>query len=633
MAVRRSRQRDVRRPKPAARGGGRGRTWRSIGLICAVLLAIGGTAVAYYVRTTGGAEGLRPGAAAGFNLLLVTLDTVRADHLGCYGYAAARTPNLDALAASGLRFAQAIAPAPLTTPSHATMMTGLVPPSHGVRDNGCRLADEQTTLAEILSARGYATAAFISSFTLESRYGLAQGFATYDDACAPPDRVVGHFGDTMANERSATAVTDAVLNWLNDGSRKNPFFAWIHYYDPHFPYAPPPAFAGDGQSPYDGEIAYVDSQLGRVLELLRQKKLQRRTLVVVAADHGEGLEEHGEPTHAYLIYDSTLHVPLILNSPALFGAPRVIDDRVVSLADIMPTVLDLLGVAVPAGLDGQHLLASKPDEDRALYIETMASRLNNGWASLHGLRRLHDKYILAPRPEYFDLKADPHELRNLVADAPDEVGELEARLAETMSRWESPEQVAAQTQGLSPEEVQRLASLGYVGSPGEGVRVGVCDPKDMLPLWKRVMGAEIKSLQGRHAEAIAEIELVVQQDPTDGHAWYYASYIYKRCGRMAEAEQALRQALTYSPNAAGYISLAQLLLLRRSLGPEFERALNRARQLEPENGGIDIARGDWHVLQGRRDEALAAFERALRVDPIYSGKSAREKMEWVRKNL
>ena len=188
MAVRRSRQRDVRRPKPAARGGGRGRTWRSIGLIFAVLLAIGGTAAAYYVRTTGGAEELRPGAAAGFNLLLVTLDTVRADHLGCYGYAAARTPNLDALAASGLRFAQAIAPAPLTTPSHATMMTGLVPPSHGVRDNGCRLADEQTTLAEILSARGYATAAFISSFTLESRYGLAQGFATYDDACAPGGR-------------------------------------------------------------------------------------------------------------------------------------------------------------------------------------------------------------------------------------------------------------------------------------------------------------------------------------------------------------------------------------------------------------------------------------------------------------
>jgi tetratricopeptide (TPR) repeat protein len=299
----------------------------------------------------------------------------------------------------------------------------------------------------------------------------------------------------------------------------------------------------------------------------------------------------------------------------------------------MPTVLELLGVPPPAHLDGQQLLASAPDPDRAIYIETMAPRLDNGWSSLHGLRRLHDKYILAPRPEYFDLRSDPHELNNLAADEPAEMSELDARLAQVMSRWESPDKVAAQARGLSAEEAERLASLGYVSGPAAGVQGGTADPKDMLPLWKRVMGAEIKSLQGKHAEAVAEIERVVQQDPTDGHAWYYASYIYKRAGRMDDAEKALRRALALSPTAAGYINLAQYLLIRRSLGEDFERALARARQLEPENGGIYIARGDWFVLRGQRDKALAAFERALRIDPVNSGKSAREKIEWVREHL
>ncbi len=623
----------------AARGKIRRSRSRLVTLGVVSLLILGGAAIAYRARSislesrgTPGAPGT--GAAEGFNLLLVSLDTVRADRLGCYGHAAAQTPNLDALAASGLRFAQAIAPAPLTMPSHATIMTGLDPPAHGVRDNGFRLAEAQTTLAEVLADQGYATAAFVGSFILNKRFGLGQGFATYDDECPPRDGSPGHLGEAAINERTATAVTDAAEGWLRAAVRDaRPFFAWIHYFDAHHPYAPPRWIAKRSRDPYDGEIAYVDAQLGRVLRVLRESGAERQTLIVVAADHGEGLEEHGEPTHAYLLYDSTLRVPLILHCPALFGAGRAIDDRVVSLADIMPTVLDLLAAPAPPSMDGRHLLAGSPAPDRAIYIETMATRLNNGWASLHGLRRLHDKFILAPRPEYFDLRRDPHELQNLAASSPAEMAELDQRLAATMANWEPPDQVVAQAGAPSPETVRRLASLGYVGGAVGSTQGGLADPKDMMPLWKRVMEAEIQSLQGQHEQAVAEIERVVQEDPRDGHAWYYASYIYKRCGRMSDAEAALRRALALSPSAGGYVNLAQMLLVRRDLGADFEQTLVQAQRLESENGGIYVARGDWFMLQGRRDEALAAFEEALRRDPVNWGRAAREKIDWIRRGM
>ncbi len=617
--------------------------WRPIILtgLALVLAAGGALSVLRLFSARGSSAGARngaippTGAAAGFNLLFVTLDTVRADHLGCYGYAAARTPNLDALAGAGLRFGQAIAPAPLTMPSHATMMTGLEPPTHGVRDNGFRLAEDQTTLAEILTAQGYATAAFIGSFILDKRFGLAQGFETYDEVSTPRDGANGPARNADANCRPAVAVTNSALRWLNSPSHGGkPFFAWIHYFDAHFPYTPPREFAQQfPDQPYDGEIAYVDAQVGRVLELLQRNGVYQRTLIVIAGDHGEGLNEHGEPTHAYLIYDSTMRVPLILHNPALFGVPQVIEDRVVSLADILPTVLDLLGIPAPGPLDGRHLLASPLDPDRAIYIETMASRLNNGWASLHGLRRLHDKYIQAPRPEYFDLRADPGELNNLAAAAPAEMAELEVRLAARMAHAPPFEQVAAQANALVPEDIQRLATLGYVRAPGAGTPTGVLDPKDMLPLWKRVMDAEIKSLDGQHEEAVAEIESALREDSTNGHAWYYAASIYGRCERLASSEAALRRALALSPTAAGYASLAQLLLMRGVLGDEFERTLAEAKRLDPYDGRIYIARADWYVAQGRFQEALVAFEEARRVDPVNCDRAAREKIERVQRHM
>jgi cytochrome c-type biogenesis protein CcmH/NrfG len=515
------------------------------------------------------------------------------------------------------------------------MLTGLEPPTHGARNNGFHLADDRTTLAETLASHGYATAAFVSAFILDRRFGLAQGFETYDEVSTAREGATGFVDAADANCRPAAAVTDAALDWLRGATHAGkPFFAWIHYFDAHFPYTPPPEYARQFRDqPYDGEIAYIDAQFGRVLDLLRREGADRHTLVVVAADHGEGLGEHGEPTHAYLIYDSTLHVPLILHGPAALGAPRVIDDWVVSLADIMPTVLDLLGLPAPGPMDGRDLLSAPAEPDRAIYVETLASRLDNGWAALYGLRRLHDKYILAPRREYFDLRSDPGEQRNLASNAPREMAELDARLAQRMAGMKPFEHVAQEAYALPAEDRQRLASLGYVQAPDASAASGLRDPKDMLPLWKRVMAAELASQNGRSADAIAEIESVLRDDPTDGHAWYYAASIYGRCQHFAKSEAAIRHALALSPSAAGYATLAQLLLMRGVIGNEFEEAIANAKRLDPSDGRIYIARGDWHASQGRLPEALAAYEKASRLDPVNAGRVANEKIEGLRRHL
>jgi arylsulfatase A-like enzyme len=288
-----------------------------------------------------------------FNVLLVTLDTTRADRLGCYGYTDAHTPALDSLAAQGVLFERAFTPAPVTLPAHASLLTGLVPPVHGVRDNGIyRLRDEAVTLAELLGDAGMVTAATVAAYVLASRFGLAQGFSHYDE------RLKGQLGKPAAFyvERPAEEVTDAALGWLEKRNDKKNFFLWVHYFDPHSPYVPPARFDSlcPGR-PYDGEIAYMDSQLGRLLGALRSDGQYENTLVVVVGDHGEALGEHGEPTHGIFLYNSTVRVPLIVKFPAGEHAGGRVDANV-SLVDIFPTVLERAGLSVPSGIQGRSLL-------------------------------------------------------------------------------------------------------------------------------------------------------------------------------------------------------------------------------------------------------------------------------------
>ncbi|MCH7873488.1 MAG: sulfatase, partial [Planctomycetes bacterium] len=389
MSKRNNRRKERER---ADRGG-----LRSEGRKSATLAAIGGGGLAVagaLVWISFGGSGdwpaaMQHGSAAGYNVLLVTLDTTRADRLGCYGYDAAGTPTLDALAKQGIRFDDAVTVAPVTLPSHASILTGLAPHHHGVRNNGgFHLEPTHVTLAEVLSDRGYQTAAFIAAFVLDARYGLDQGFDVYnDDVALDSSNTIEAFARPIY-ERSATRVTSDAVSWLGARDRTRPFFCWVHYFDPHKPYhAPPPFDARFRNRPYDGEIAYMDAQIGRLVQALKREGAWDNTLIVVVADHGEGLGDHGEATHAKLIYDSVMRVPLIMACPGLFEQSYIVDDVVVSVTDIFPTVLDLLGMEIPVDVDGLSLLAARSKKDRTIYMENLATYLDNGWSPLYRLRR------------------------------------------------------------------------------------------------------------------------------------------------------------------------------------------------------------------------------------------------------
>lgn len=587
------------------------------------------------------------GRAEGFNLLVITLDTVRADHLGCYGYPGAATPVLDALAARGVRFVTAMAPAPITLPSHASLFTGLEIPDHGVRNNGTfRLDASYTTMAECLQRAGYRTGAFVAAYVLDKRFGLAQGFDVYDDRISSG----GDFARAgQVSRRGGSEVTRAALEWLErtlpaegeEGPAAEPFFAWVHYFDAHAPYQNDGAqSARFAERPYDGAIAFMDEEVARILVFLDERGVRDRTLVVLTADHGEGLGEHGESTHSRFIYDATMRVPLILSCPGLFTREVVVEDRVVSLLDVFPTVLDLLSVEHGAASSSARNLFTAPrDRERAIYLETLVPYLNNGWASLHGLRRLEDKYILAPRPEYYDVAGDPRESRNLLAGAaadpaaaPDEARALAADLDSRLASWPPVEGAARAAAAMSAEERQRLVSLGYIDYAGEAGSEERPDPKDMIEGWERSSVALEMSALGRHAEAAAEIDRALQANPRDAQAWQNAALIYQRMGQMERAFGAISNSVRLYPTAERYVKLAQYLLGGRKVA-EAREALLRAERLDPTEGGIYIVRGQILCAEGKLAEAIPQFERALEVDPVMSGTMAREMIRRVKEQV
>ncbi len=565
------------------------------------------------------ADLVEPGAMAGRNVLLVTLDTTRPDHLGCYGDAEARTPTLDGLASRGVLVEGAVTPVPVTLPAHASLLTGLYPPRHGVRDNG-RYAlprDGAATLAEQLSDAGYATAAVIGCFVLDARYGLDRGFDHYDFQ-ATAAGYQPHKPDF--NERDAREVTDAALAWLDRRAADRdgrPFFLWVHYFDPHLPYRSPlmnePDFAN---RPYAAEVAHMDAHFGRLLARIDRS----RTLIVVAGDHGESLGDHGEPTHGLFLYESTVRVPLILAGAGLPNRPVRLDDRVVSLVDVRPTLEDLLGLPRHEPCDGVSLLA-EADPARAVYLETEVPLAVGGWSPLYALRTRDEKFVLAPRSESYDLAADPAETHDRRTAEPDAGAELESRLATLMSSWG---EAAPAVRNVTEEEARRLASLGYVTGAGGGSGERP-DPKDMMPVLRLILKAEELYAAGRPAEAIEAADEALRRSPGLETATRVLAFSHLRLGDGERAVAILSDACERQDSVYLARSLVQVLI-REERYDEAEAALDSYAALAPDDGRVEMLRGDIRARTGDVEAARLLYQQARDRDANRVGLAAEARL-------
>lgn len=539
-----------------------------------VLAAAALAAVLFLVLRPGkaGARVARLWSAAGVgkpNVILITLDTTRADHLPAYGYSGVRTPALDALAGRGVVFDECAAASPLTLPSHASILTGMYPTHHGVRVNGnTALGDGQTTLTEVLAGRGYRTGAFVGAFVLDGRWGLKQGFEHYDDAF---DLKKYKTLDLGGVQRPGNQVMDAALAWL-DERKAAPFFAWIHLYDPHSPYEPPEPFRSeygrDLAGLYDGEIAFMDSQIGRCMAWLKANGLEDRTVVVLVGDHGEGLGDHGEGTHGFFIYEYAVHVPLIIAAP-LRGLKGVRVAAQASTVDVFPTILELARVPAAGAVNGRSLVRDtflrRKAGEGAAYGESMAPSLQFGWSPLHSLRTTRYKYIQAPRPELFDLGRDPGETDNLVykesAVARTMKADLDRLMAET-GRDSPPPQAA----DLDKDTLERLAALGYVGAPvaarkTAGKTGSLADPKDKLAVFEAVQRSGELVGREQYAEAAAALEAALREEPSIPQALLLLATCYTELGRKDEAKARLDAVLKDDPESIqGLIAMANILM-------------------------------------------------------------------------
>ena len=558
------------------------------------------------------------------NVVLITLDTTRADHLHCYGDAVARTPALDELAARGVLFSQAASPAPLTLPSHCSIMTGLYPTYHGVRLNGTTaLSQSQTTLAEVFARQGYETAAFIAAFVLDGRWGLNQGFGTYDDQFDM--RKFKHL-DLAGVQRRGNEVVDAALGWL-ERHRRAPFFTWIHLYDPHTPYDPPEPFRSQFTSRgpaglYDGEIAFADGQIGRIAAWLRSAGIEERTVIAVMGDHGEGLGSHGEGTHGYFLYDYAVHVPFIVSTPfdELHGV-RV--EAQVSLVDVFPTVLGLAGIESKARVHGRSLLPlmfgrDAPDTAYA-YSESMTPNLQYGWSPLRSLRTPRYKLIQAPRLELFDLQADRAEGTNVFAQhravAARMNQELERLIEDTGRNAPAPEAA-----NLDKETIQRLAALGYIGTstPARAERgsgTTLADPKDKLEVFTAVQRAGELMIDDDHAGAVQALESALRQEPGMPQALLMLGTCYTELGRRKDAIAQFDQVLKSDPESVqGLIGMANVLI-QEGRTADVITLCKRTLSLDPRNTQAYALLGDVYIEQREPSLALPYLEKAVEIQP------------------
>ncbi|MBN2292180.1 MAG: sulfatase-like hydrolase/transferase [Pirellulales bacterium] len=547
----------------------------------------------YFVRSYSRIEGIR-------NVLIVSIDTCRADHLSCYGYSRKTTPNIDSLAGDGVLFKSTVTPVPITLPAHCSMLTGTYPPIHGVRLFANKLDDATATLAGIMKSAGYQTAAFIGAFPLESQFGLDRGFETYDDQF--PEGRRGGFG----NERTAEEVNRPAMKWL-ETHRDKPFFLFLHYFDAHFPYEPPAPFATDfADDPYAGEIAYVDRCIGQVIDKLKKTGMYDNTLIIITGDHGEGLGDHNELQHGFLIYQSTLEVPLIVRVPK-GGVRNIRVDGHVSLVDIVPTVLSLVGLEAPQQVQGIDLRdclegSSVPQRKQPIYVESLYPELMNCGA-LFGAIDGTWKYILAPRPELYDLSLGAEEKVDIISKQPHTAMRLQASLDKMIAGMES----ASSHKGgdsFDEDSMRRLRSLGYVGGAGQAVSTsedGANDPKDFVEIFGKIQSAEYLVTSNRFAEAKKECLELISMSPKLYEPRMLLATIDLAAGRVSDAK--------YQLSAAR--SILKELIDNPELPPSAAKKYSKAIMTCHTKFGLA------YISQGKLDEAVVELKSALHIDPEF----------------
>ncbi len=570
-----------------------------------------------------------------YNVVVVTLDTLRADRLGAYGFSDISTPAIDGLARHGVLFENAHSTTPLTLPAHTSLFTGNYPLLHGVIDNGGYLVPEEAeTLAEVLGAAGYRTGGFVAAYVLDRRWRIDQGFDHYvDDFDVRGQRVIA-MGSV---QRPASEVVDQAIDWLDQPAPESsqrasqqapeqPFFMWLHMYDPHAPYDPPEPYKSQYPGrPYLGEIAYTDSQVGRLVQELRQRELLDSTLLVIVADHGESLGEHGEAQHGFFVYDEATHVPLIMRVPfGNYGGQR--RSELVSIVDVMPTVLEIIGLEPGLEFQGRSLAplfeSGTEPEERYIYSESWYARLHYGWSDLRALRDERYKLILSSDPELYDLIEDPAEEHNLAGTLNTVVFEMTRSAEEQIATW-SEGASSSTAVDLDEETRRKLVSLGYVGTfqaiDDDGSDLP--SPRTKIEIYNKSLEARQAMNRDEFAEAERLLREVLEEDPGIVDAHHTLGELYFQQGRLEEAVEAYSASIPLKPDDPyAYIFASDALVGLRRL-EEAEKTVRDGLELVGDNAQLYFLLGDVLRRQGELDDAIAAFQRCLELNP--DGSSSR----------
>lgn len=553
-----------------------------------------------------------------FNYVLITVDTLRADRIHCYGFPYVDTPTMDLFASRGVLFERCIAQTPLTLPSHTSLMTGTYPLFHGVRDNGGFLVPQELlTLAEILKGQNYQTAAFVASYVLDSKWGIDQGFDYYFDQFDLSKYKSISLGNV---QRRGDEVVDEALKWLDEHKHKQ-FFTWVHLYDPHTPYEPPSPFKEKHPNrPYLGEIAFTDSQLGRLWGYMEQNDLVENTILIFASDHGESLGEHQESTHGFFVYQAGIHVPLIFVTPFehLQGIRR---DDVVSLVDIMPTILEMDEATIPTQIQGKSLLPlffdGERTEERFAYAETYYPRLHYGWSDLKSIQEGRFKLIIAPELELYDLIDDPREQKNLVSTQPEETRRL-MRTAEEFIENSTQGAFDLDYQHIDEETRQKLAALGYIGTFSDQSSLegkSLASPREKIGIFNQLSQVKEWMLEDRYDEAVAQITRIINEDPEVIDAYFTLGNLYFKKREFDKALDSFLIVLEKRPSDPfTVINVANSYMGMGEIGEADKFVMSIIDTLPPDSQ-LYYVLGNIKLLKEEQEEAIKYYKECIKLNP------------------